>query len=78
MPSCKQITELASKQLDKPLSRWQKWQLRLHLLICRHCRRYVKQMRFLQRISSHLPTTQVLSAEARERIANNIRQKLKS
>lgn len=77
MPSCKQITEIASTSLETPLPKWQRWQFRLHLLICRHCRRYFKQLRFLHRLSAtvgdHL-TDKALSANARARIAEALQQ----
>jgi hypothetical protein len=77
MPTCKQVIELSSTHLETTLPRWQRWRLRLHLLICRHCRRYTKQLRFLQQVS-HAVNTNLknvsLSAAARERIMKNLQQ----
>jgi hypothetical protein len=77
MPTCKQIIELASTSLEIPLPRGQRWQLQLHLFICRHCRRYFKQLRFLQQASLNLEKnlhSTALSAAARERIAKKLQQ----
>lgn len=77
MASCKQIIELASSHLETPLPRWQRWQLKLHLLICRHCRRYMKQLRFLQRVSITMQDSiksATLSPQARNRIAQILKQ----
>lgn len=44
LPSCRQVSELLSENLDKPLTgiRWLK--VKLHLLMCGACRRYAKQL----------------------------------
>ncbi|MFY0254523.1 hypothetical protein ACDQ55_11265 [Chitinophaga sp. 30R24] len=43
LPCCKEATMLAEKQLQQPLSGLQRIGLRLHLMYCTFCRRYVKQ-----------------------------------
>lgn len=45
MLSCKQITEQACDYLEKHLTFRQRLQVWLHLLICHHCRRYIRQIR---------------------------------
>jgi hypothetical protein len=44
LPTCRQVAELASENIDEPVrgARWLK--MKLHLLICTYCRRYGKQM----------------------------------
>ena len=44
LPSCRQVAEQLSENIDKPLTgmRWLK--LKIHLLMCAYCRRYGKQM----------------------------------
>ncbi|QMT40500.1 zf-HC2 domain-containing protein [Neisseria shayeganii] len=44
MLTCKQAASLISQSQDRPLSRSEKWRLRLHLCFCPHCRRYEKQL----------------------------------
>ncbi|WP_392423521.1 zf-HC2 domain-containing protein [Eikenella halliae] len=44
MLKCQQAAELISLQHDRPLSLWERWQLRLHLLVCSPCQRYQKQL----------------------------------
>ncbi|HTI99296.1 MAG TPA: hypothetical protein VL527_10475 [Dongiaceae bacterium] len=73
-PTCRQASKLQSEALERELSPFQRWGLRLHLLFCRWCRRYGRQIRFLRRMVHEHPealTTampQKLSAAARERI----------
>lgn len=47
MPCCKEATMLAEQQQQQPLTRWQRIGLRLHLLFCHYCRRYVKQSKVI-------------------------------
>lgn len=44
MLNCKQASELVSQSLDRPLSWSNRLQLKLHLLICKFCKRFFKQM----------------------------------
>ena len=44
MLKCQQAAELISLQHDRPLSLLERWQLRLHLLVCSPCQRYQKQL----------------------------------
>jgi glutaredoxin 3 len=45
MLSCKELSEKASDYLDGELSPWGRMQIRLHMFLCEHCRRYLRQMR---------------------------------
>ena len=48
MLSCKQVATVASDYLDNssPL----KWQIRLHLLMCANCRRFVRHLKITQQV----------------------------
>lgn len=50
MPDCRKATFLIEKGNDIPLPVKDKWQLHLHLSMCRGCRNYAKQNRFLERM----------------------------
>lgn len=48
MLKCKHVVEKADALVDgTPLSRRERFALRLHLMMCHHCRRYVRQLRAL-------------------------------
>ncbi len=48
MLKCNEVVERADELVDgTPLSFRQRWALRLHLMMCHHCRRYVRQLRML-------------------------------
>ncbi len=49
MLSCKEATRLVSEKLDADLPFWQRLSLRLHVLMCRACSRYTRQVTMLDR-----------------------------
>jgi predicted anti-sigma-YlaC factor YlaD len=42
--TCREVTEMANDYLDRNLNWLAKLQFRLHLMMCRHCQRYVDQL----------------------------------
>ena len=44
MPSCREVTNRTSDLIDGELDLASRLKVRLHLLACHHCRRFVKQM----------------------------------
>src|SRR5690349_10797281 len=78
-PSCRQVARLQSDRLDQELGLSQRVGLRFHLLVCSWCRRYGKQLRFLQRAVHEHPDewaaaqSPSLSPEARQRIKRALR-----
>ncbi len=78
-PSCKEATRLQSESMDRKLSVWEQVGLRLHLLLCKWCRRYRQQLGFLRTAAHQCDEHQVtkrpegLSTEARERIKQKVK-----
>ncbi len=50
LPSCKQVTEQLSDNLDEPISGMKWVKLKVHLLMCAYCRLYGKQIEITSRI----------------------------
>ena len=73
-PGCRMATRLQSEALDHKFPFRQRLGLRIHLLLCKWCRRYGKQINFLRGAAHEHPdemaepVPQKLSDEARERI----------
>jgi len=78
---CCAASRAQSERLDHPLPRMTRIGLWLHLLICKWCRRYGKQIRFLRHAAHEhqedlaASEPQKLSAEARERIKRRLQEK---
>ena len=77
-PNCRKATRLQSEALDRPLGLGQRIGLRIHLILCKWCRRYGKQVTFLRHAAHEHPdemtepVPQKLSDEARERIKQRL------
>ena len=84
MLSCKQTAELLSRGLDEHLPLTQRMALRIHMLMCRACRQYEKQLHFIRRAARRLSqatehgdqAATPLSPEARERIRYALKQNM--
>jgi hypothetical protein len=78
---CREAARAQSEMLDHPLPTARRLGLRLHVFICKWCRRYGKQIRFLREAArDHAEdlveaNPQKLSDEARERIKRRLREK---
>ncbi|WP_331352396.1 hypothetical protein [Cellvibrio sp. UBA7671] len=73
MLSCKQVATIASDYLDKstPL----KWQIRLHLLMCANCRRFVRHMKITRELSKQMVLNK--TADDVDTIWNKVQQRIK-
>ncbi len=76
-PSCREATRLQSDALDRALPLLKQVGLRIHLVLCRWCRRYGGQIRFLRRAArSHsdatAQATPSLTPKARQRIIDAV------
>ncbi|MDB6068149.1 MAG: zf-HC2 protein [Pedosphaera sp.] len=74
-PTCKKAVRLQSDRLDRTLPLPQRIGLAIHLLLCKWCRRYGSQIRFMRdslhncdHADTQSTTPQALTPEARERI----------
>ena len=81
MFNCKEVSSRISESMDHNLSLYQRMLIRMHLLMCRYCARFRRQVLYLRELCrSHWmdessPDASVnLPSDARERI----RQALKS
>ncbi len=77
MLSCKETTRLVSEGLDRQLPFWRRLGLRLHLVMCRGCSRYARQIKALNRlISDHYAGDK--PAEVSEHVSEDAVQRIKS
>lgn len=78
LPSCREVAAQLSQEQDaaKPVHR--RLTLRVHLMMCRHCRRYERQLAWLRRSFVRVRAdnaTLRLPALARERIRSRLRRR---
>lgn len=79
MFKCKEVTRMVSESLDRKLPLYQRIGVRMHLLMCKFCSRFKKQLLFLREtIRLHVERgkdtelSTKLPPEARERISKSI------
>jgi hypothetical protein len=81
-PTCRDVARLQSDALDQDLGIPKRLGMRIHLLMCRWCRRYGKQIRFLRLAARDhgddlcQASPQSLSPGARERLKRALRDDL--
>ncbi len=76
MLTCKQVADTASDYLDGPTTFLQRLSLGFHLRICKHCRRYLKQLRLTIRVASQLSTAVEPTDDEIEQIIQKLHQGL--
>ncbi len=80
MFSCKDVTQKVSQSMDVKLPFHHHMAIRIHLLMCRYCARFHRQLMMLRKMSRHperyLPDSQIpdnLSQETKERMKATLR-----
>lgn len=63
MLKCKDLVALSSDLLDGELTLKQRIAVRMHLAMCVHCRRFIRQLRVSQRVIRQLPDQQAPELE---------------
>ena len=53
-PTCREVHELVSQSLDRPLSVTERLRMRVHLMICEACSRFDGQMLLLRQAMQRL------------------------
>lgn len=75
MPSCREVAQRLSREQDELNRGGSRLALRMHLLMCRHCRRYDKQLQWLRanlRRALTRASRSRLSPAARDRIRDRL------
>ena len=75
MLSCKDLVAQSSDFLDGQLSLRERLGVRAHLAMCRHCRRFIRQMKVSQQVLCQLPDVAIPELDAlAERLAQQRRK----
>ena len=80
IPNCREAMELQSRALDENLGFGKRLLLKMHLFICRICRRYGKQLECVRDITrestekAQFEQTQPMPEEVKARIRENLKK----
>ncbi|GAB5604283.1 zf-HC2 domain-containing protein [Sideroxyarcus sp. TK5] len=55
MLDCKHNTELLSQSQDRPITWRERLAMRMHLMMCKGCRNFEKQLAFIRKAARELP-----------------------
>lgn len=73
LPNCKQIAEQASENLDSPLTGMAWFKHKVHLLMCKHCARYVDQLELSKKTVSSLDGHVVPNEQVKKNVEEKYR-----
>lgn len=83
LPSCRELAPVMSQSLDRSLTFRERFEMKLHILVCTWCERYMKQldqMRKAVRLKAESDakdealSSPALSDDARERLKQALKQ----
>jgi hypothetical protein len=60
--ACRKATQLLSEAMERELTRSERLWVWCHLSLCRSCRRYGRQVRFLRRAVRVIPVTEAATS----------------
>ncbi len=79
IPTCRDMSRLSSEALDHNHPTLMKLRMAVHLIFCRLCRRYARQLRWLNRAGKSMPDEVLLGVQlpptCRDRIKEALRKK---
>ncbi len=73
-PTCKQVAEQLSENIDEPLAGMKWIKLKLHLMACRYCRLYGKQIEITNNTIKCVDPDIKPTEETRKNVENSFRE----
>ena len=71
MLNCKQVATLASEYIDGHTDTGLNWKIRMHLLMCSHCRRFIRHLKITNRVARSV------LAETQDKDVDEVLKKIK-
>lgn len=74
IPSCREVAEQLSENMDNPVTGLRWLRLKLHLFICKNCRRYENQMELTSKTINQMGIDKKPSDDLKQRMMEQFRQ----
>lgn len=81
IPDCKTVTRMVSESMDTELPWGQRMKMRMHLIMCKYCSRFKRQLDLLRKASQSLAShpaepdaSSVLPQDVRDHIKKALRE----
>lgn len=71
MLTCKEVNDLVTAYLEKRMPLGQRFQFRMHIAMCKHCREYLRQMRTTLKLTGALPD-EPIPPDVRDELARRL------
>ncbi len=72
MLSCKQVATLASEYIDGNTDTRLNWKIRMHLMMCSHCRRFIRHLKITNTVARSV------LAETQDKDVDEVLKKIKA
>ena len=73
MLKCKEITDLASDYIDKNLDWKNRFSMKMHLFLCKHCSRFMQNFKTTIQVASNIEQQPLSPEEAKSVIDDSIK-----
>lgn len=71
MLNCKEVNDLVTAYLEKRMPLRQRFQFRMHIAMCKHCRAYLRQIRTTLKLTGALPD-EPMPPDVRDELARRL------
>lgn len=76
MLTCREVTHLVASDTYAKAGMWQRLSIRMHQLMCRHCRHYAEQIRLIGDVARNLGDPQPEDPATLKRLSRSILEQL--
>jgi len=78
LPTCKEVTRLASDTMEHKISLRRRLEFKLHLMICSWCMRYVQQLQTVREVAQqHIAKMETGAAKPASELSGDARERMK-
>jgi len=73
LQTCKELVGSATNHIDGEVSILQKINFHFHLIICKHCRRYIEQLKLTVRLVNQSGELPIMTKEDRDKLVTKMK-----
>lgn len=74
MLTCKNVCENSTELIERKSGLWARFMFRVHLMMCKHCRRFVRQLEATMGVTRRVDQADEPSDEEIDRIVERLKQ----
>lgn len=74
LPSCRQVAEQLSENIDEPITGMKWFKIKVHLAMCKYCRRYGSQIKLADETATKTISKSEPSIEVKEKVEEHYKE----